>query len=67
MGSGASTELCQLLASAGNGSHMMTVEGEPLAYKATRLVKAMETPQVNDMNIDWGHGVANQGMYITYP
>ena len=66
MGSGASTELCQRIASAGNGSCMMTVEGEPLALKALQLVKAMETPQVKNMSIDWGHTLVDQGMDIAH-
>lgn len=65
MGSGAFTELCERLATAGNGSHMMTVEGEPLAFKAKRLVNAMETPQVMEMSIDWGG--LSQGMNIMHP
>ena len=63
MGSGASSELCQRLALAGNGSHMMTLDGEPLAFKAMRLVNAMQTPQVEEMKIDWGG--LSQGMDVT--
>ena len=43
MGSGASSGLCERLALAGNGSHMMTVDGEPLLFKAMRLINAMQT------------------------
>ncbi|KAF8521302.1 hypothetical protein JB92DRAFT_3111192 [Gautieria morchelliformis] len=54
IGSGASTALCQGLAAAGDGSHLMTVEGGPLAIKAKQLVSSMQTPQVSDISIDWG-------------
>lgn len=65
MGSGASTELCQRLAWAGNGSYMMTVEGEPLSFKALQLVNAMKTPQVSEMSVDWGS--QDQGTEVIYP
>ena len=38
MGNGASSELCERFALAGNG-----VDGEPLVFKAMRLINAMQT------------------------
>ncbi|KAF8578905.1 hypothetical protein K439DRAFT_1620948 [Ramaria rubella] len=58
IGHGASTELCERLASTGNGSHLMTLDGEDLTLKAIRLVQAMQTPNVKSCVVDWG--VASQ-------
>jgi hypothetical protein len=65
IGSGASTALCQGLATAGNGSCMMIVNGEPLAFKAMRLVNAMQAPEVRDFSVDWG--VPSQGTDTPHP
>jgi hypothetical protein len=52
IGSGASTELCESLAVAGNGLHWMMVDGEPLATGG--IVDAMQAQLVEEMSLDWG-------------
>ncbi|KIJ54678.1 hypothetical protein M422DRAFT_63949 [Sphaerobolus stellatus SS14] len=53
VGSGASLDLCEGLASAGNGICLQTTDGEDLTRKANRLFEAMGTPEFTNISVDW--------------
>ncbi|KAF8512082.1 hypothetical protein BU17DRAFT_96585 [Hysterangium stoloniferum] len=54
VGGDASTELCEGLASAGNGECFMTLDGEDISSKCVRILGGMKSSMVEDPAINWG-------------
>ena len=58
IGYGASTALCEGLARAGHGLHLMTTQSEELAGKCSRLLRASRVPpsgNLRNLRIDWNY------------
>ncbi|KAH7869311.1 von Willebrand factor type A domain-containing protein [Lentinula edodes] len=53
IGDGASSDTCDSIARAGNGFAVYVKQGEPVAGKCARVVRAARTPMVVDVMVDW--------------
>ncbi|KAJ3897895.1 hypothetical protein F5879DRAFT_995412 [Lentinula edodes] len=53
IGDGASSDTCDSIARAGNGFAVYVKQGEPVAGKCARVVRAARTPMVVDVVVDW--------------
>ncbi|KAJ3852816.1 hypothetical protein EV368DRAFT_40228, partial [Lentinula lateritia] len=53
IGDGSSSDTCDSIARAGNGFAVYVKQGEPVAGKCARVVRAARTPMVVDLVVDW--------------
>ncbi|KAJ4469718.1 hypothetical protein C8J55DRAFT_492013 [Lentinula edodes] len=53
IGDGASSDTCDSIARVGNGFAVYVKQGEPVAGKCARVVRAARTPMVVDVMVDW--------------
>jgi hypothetical protein len=59
IGNGVSTDTCDSIARAGNGISVYVNQGEAMAGKCARLIRAARTPPVVDLEVFWpGHDEA---------
>ncbi|KAJ3981390.1 von Willebrand factor type A domain-containing protein [Lentinula detonsa] len=62
IGDGASSDTCDSIARAGNGMAVYVKQGEAIAGKCARVVRAARSPQVVNIVVSWmGHGVDGGG------